>query len=251
MVWIDNTLFQSPGYVGPRVLTADGDHWRTLAELFANGSTLLATHMSRYGEAEEAPEDTTAAYFIGWMTGLYVRPALWAVREHGLLPEYDPAAISVRLHSSGWYDAVSFSRGPARRLDGSAARKALAEYVHSLGADLVESIGRHTRLGNRALWAHVTDTFADAFLPRPALGDDAVAASTDADATLAEASFPTPGPRWVHYEGATVGLGQSCCMSYKVPGGTNCAPVCPKISEDERRMKLAEWRNALPDRRDS
>ncbi|MFC4337851.1 hypothetical protein [Salininema proteolyticum] len=237
-------------YVGPRLLSPeDGDpaDWFTLTELYEGP---VRDHMRAFSERSQAPADTTAAYFTGWIAGLYIRPAVWAWTRHRVLPDYDPDRIAARLNAGHWYDAVSLGEG--RDLSGHApdvARKALAEAVKGLGTDLVAAIGPHARLGNRALWAHVTDTFATAFLPRPPLGEEAVTAAAEADRILAAASFPTPGPRWIHYEGATTSVGQSCCLSYKVPGDSNCAPVCPKIKDEDRPADLAAWRDGLPDRK--
>ncbi|MFC4335096.1 (2Fe-2S)-binding protein [Salininema proteolyticum] len=233
-----------PPDIGARVLAPSPDEsWYFLGDMLEG---LLVRHFDAFAETLGCSFDASTGYNICVLAGLYARPAVWAWREHGVLPAYGDS-IAFRFNGQNRYDAVSFTDfDPIPPSDGG---RALAGAVHSFGADLVAALAPHTRIGARGLWAHVTDVFANAFLPRPPLGTAAMEASREAERVLALAEFPTPGPRWTRFDGAVTGLWTSCCLWYKVPGEEVCAPVCPRITDAELPGHLAEWRRRHPDRR--
>ena len=112
-----------------------------------------------------------------------------------------------------------------------------SELRATLGA-VITAVAAAGRMRGAPLWAIATDSLAGTLL---ALGRaaGAVPAATALAAPLAAAvGRPLPAPRYVDVGGTRFVRRASCCLVYRVPGGSLCTS-CPRRAPAERARLLS------------
>ena len=208
--------------------------------------------------AARATADQRVRAMLGLHGSVFYRvmPALGAFLAERRVPCLDPGHTGVdwaggdvpgRLTTCGAFTALADD--PAAHLAGwlAADDDALAASLHAALVDgvapLVAALARHGPLGERVLWLSASDTIAGGMLwLGELLGREGLAARE------AERLLRTPGSPLGSTRGAirtytcddasrTVHVRASCCLSWRLDGGSWCS-TCPVLDEPARERLI-------------
>jgi ferric iron reductase protein FhuF len=190
---------------------------------------LLALRSQRHGSPGEGSRNARVLATVWWYSAssvLLTPPLAGLVTGIPLSGRLEDLTVSVL---PSLVPIAAEARGPG-------SGDLVADLRNSLGA-VVAAVAEAGRMRERPLWAIATDSVADRLLVLGrAMGE--VGRATALAAPLAAAVGPSmPVPRYEDVGSTRFVRRASCCLLYRVPGGTTCTS-CPRRPPEERQSLL-------------
>jgi hypothetical protein len=216
--------------------------------------------------ADQIPPVVTAAHQLDWYADVIGWAAGALFHRERRVPSCDPRDLLFRLDEAGYPAGIALTdprfaclpddpdadhRDAHVVVDEDALAAELRDRVVAHAAQFLGVWQPDVRLGPRTRWGAISDVLDSAPWAAGMAGDGEAAGAASAEVVMRGASPPlTPGTRI--YQGRDdVGRPffsrhrHACCFAFRLPANQACFS-CPRVDDDERRTRAAQWPDAGP-----